>query len=107
MAAITSRPAWSCQASPEHEPDPVTDLTVDVADNGTRAVVATWTPPRHGDVRLTAADAPPRWAAGDRITLREATAPPRRGLPGYRGAAATAATGWSLPCHPGGTTSCP
>ena len=69
-------------ATPEHEPDPVTDLTVDVAGNGTRAVVATWTPPPHGDVRLMAADAPPRWAAGDRITPREADTPGLRGLPG-------------------------
>lgn len=69
-------------ATPAHEPDPVTDLTVDVAVNGVRAVVATWTPPRHGDVRLAASDAPPRWAAGMRITPHEADAPGLRGLPG-------------------------
>ena len=33
-------------ASPEQRPNPVTDLTVDVAENGTRAVVAAPVPRR-------------------------------------------------------------
>lgn len=70
-------------ATPEHEPEPVTDLTVTVTvDNGARAVVAAWTPPRHGEVRLAASDTRPEWAPGSRLAAREAETPSLRGLPG-------------------------
>jgi len=71
-------------ATPEHEPEPVADLTVAVAEagDGTRAVVATWTPPRHGEVRLAVSDTRRRWAPGSRLTAREADTPSLRGLPG-------------------------
>lgn len=55
-------------ARPAPDPEPVTDLTVTV--NGSSSVVANWTRPRHGEVRLVAGDAPPQWQPGHRVTER-------------------------------------
>jgi hypothetical protein len=56
-----------------------------VLDDGTPLVVASWTPPPHGQVRLAMSDERPPWPAGARIGqedaagLSEISAPPRRG----------------------------
>ena len=57
-------------AVPAFEPEPVTDLTVTVTvtGDGSSSAVASWTPPPHGEVRLVACDAPPRWKAGHHLT---------------------------------------
>jgi len=58
---------------------------VAVLDDGLPMIVASWTPPRHGQVRLAVSDEPPPWPAGTRIGradaagLSEISAPPRRG----------------------------
>ncbi len=73
-------------AVPAPEPEAVTGLGVSVTGHGT--AVATWTPPRHGQVRLVVSDAPPPWPAGTMITpaeaagLREIAGAPRRGAGG-------------------------
>jgi hypothetical protein len=73
-------------AVPAPEPEAVTDLEVSATGHGT--AVATWTPPRYGQVRLVVSDAPPRWPAGTLITPSEAAAlpeiagAPRRGTGG-------------------------
>jgi hypothetical protein len=57
-------------ARPAPEPAPVTDLTVTATGNGVSSVMANWTPPPHGEVRLVASDAPPQWQPGQRITAQ-------------------------------------
>jgi hypothetical protein len=70
---------------PEPQPEAVTDLDVAVLDDGMPLVVASWTPPPHGQVRLAMSDEPPAWPEGARITredvagLSEISALPRRG----------------------------
>jgi hypothetical protein len=80
--------------TPEHEPDPVTDLAAEVPDaDGSVAsgvpVVLRWTPPRHGQVRLVRADHPPSWPAGMR-------APPQAGLSEIPGEPGTAPDGRAI-----------
>jgi hypothetical protein len=56
--------------------------------DGAPVLLATWTPPPYGQVRLVRSDQPPPWAAGTRITpedaagLREIPGVPRRGADG-------------------------
>jgi hypothetical protein len=90
-------PGVVVSAMPSPEPEPVTDLIVTVAGNGVPATVATWTPPRHGEVRLVASDAPPRWPVGSRVTPQEAAS--FRELPGVprRGSDARDALELTLP----------
>ena len=57
-------------ATPTPEPAPVTDLTVTAPGNGVSSVVASWTPPPHGEVRLLPSEAPPRWQTGQRVTAQ-------------------------------------
>jgi hypothetical protein len=70
------------RAVPEPEPDPVTGLAVRRTEGGTPTAVATWIPPRHGQVRLVLTTGPPRWTAGTRLMpndvagLREVTGAP-------------------------------
>lgn len=70
---------------PEPQPEAVTDLDAVVLDDGMPLVVASWTPPPHGQVRLAVSDEPPSWPAGTRIGqqdaagLSEISALPRRG----------------------------
>jgi hypothetical protein len=74
-------------AVPAHEPEPVTDLRITIVDDGT-LFMATWTPPRYGQVRLALSDEPPTWPAGARLTqgeaarLRDVAGVPRRGPDG-------------------------
>jgi hypothetical protein len=58
-------------AVPAPEPEAVTDLDVLLLD-GASAIVAAWTPPQHGQVRLMLADKPAPWPAGTRITPEDA-----------------------------------
>lgn len=73
-------------AVPAPEPEAVTDLEVSVTGDGT--AVATWTPPRYGQVRLVVSSAEPPWRPGAAIPpaeaagLREAAGAPRRGTGG-------------------------
>jgi hypothetical protein len=75
-------------AVPEPQPEAVTDLDVAVLDDGMPMVVATWTPPPHGQVRLAVSDEPPPWPPGTRISqqdaagLSEISALPRRASDG-------------------------
>jgi hypothetical protein len=77
------------RAVPEPEPDPATGLAVRLTGDGPPLAEVTWTPPRHGQVRLVLTEGPPRWAPGTRLTpedvagLREATGTPWHG-PGGR-----------------------
>ena len=72
-------------AVPEPQPEAVTDLDAAVLDDGMPMVVASWTPPPHGQVRLAVSDERPPWPAGTRIGrqdaagLSEISALPRRG----------------------------
>jgi len=80
-------------AVPEPAPRAVTDL--DVADRdvsgpgaGAPVILASWTPPPYGQVRLVRSDQPPPWPTGTRLTpadsagLREIPGVPRRGTDG-------------------------
>ena len=80
-------------AVPEPVPRAVTDL--DVADQtlsgpgaGVPVILASWTPPPYGQVRLVHSDQPPPWPTGTRLTpadsagLRDIPGVPRRGTDG-------------------------
>ncbi len=75
-------------AVPMPAPDAVTRLEVRAAGSGSAGILATWAPPRHGQVRLALSDKPPRWPAGTRLTpdevarLRRVSGVPRRGADG-------------------------
>ena len=58
-------------ARPAPEPEPVTDLTVTATGGRASRVAASWTPPPHGEVRLLASDAPPRWQPGHRAIAQD------------------------------------
>jgi hypothetical protein len=59
-------------AVPAPEPEPVTGLDVAVAGPGT--AVASWAPPRYGQVRLVLSETPAAWPAGTRLTPGQAAA---------------------------------
>ena len=75
-------------AVPAPAPDAVTDLEVRASDNGSGVLVAAWTPPRYGQVRLALTGKPPRWPVGARLTaeevagLRQVSGVPQRGPSG-------------------------
>jgi hypothetical protein len=57
---------------PTPEPDAVTDLDAqvprdDAPATGTARIVLSWTPPRHGQVRLVRVGGPPSWPTGMRV----------------------------------------
>jgi hypothetical protein len=91
-------------AVPAPEPEAVTDLDVTVAGHGAPAAMATWTPPRHGHVRLVVSDAPQPWPTGSRITpteaakLREVAGAPVRGAGGRDSLALNLPTGLHYVC---------
>jgi len=58
-------------AVPVPAPDAVTSLEVKAPGTGSAGIVATWAPPRHGQVRLALSDKPPKWPAGTRLTPDE------------------------------------
>lgn len=75
-------------AVPEPVPLAVTDLAISGPGEGAPLIVASWTPPPYGQVRLVRSDQPPPWAAGTRLTpadsagLREIPGVPRGGTDG-------------------------
>jgi len=75
-------------AVPEPAPRAVTDLHVSGPGEGAPVILASWTPPPYGQVRLVRSDQPPPWAAGTRLrptdaaALREIPGVPRRGTDG-------------------------
>jgi len=76
------------RAVPEPRPGAVTDLDVTGPGDGTPVVVARWTPPGYGQVRLALGAKPPPWPAGtllrpeDAARLRVISGVPRRGSDG-------------------------
>lgn len=75
-------------AVPEPVPRAVTDLVISGPGEGAPVIVASWTPPPYGQVRLVRSDQPSPWAAGTRLSpadsagLREILGVPRRGTDG-------------------------
>ena len=75
-------------AVPEPVPRAVTDLDISGPGEDAPLIVASWTPPPYGQVRLVRSDQPPPWTAGTRLTpadsagLREIPGVPRRGTDG-------------------------
>ena len=75
-------------AVPEPVPLAVTDLAISEPGEDAPLIVASWTPPPYGQVRLVRSDQPPPWAAGTRISpadsagLREIPGVPRGGTDG-------------------------
>lgn len=61
------------RAVPAPEPEPVTGLNVAVTGPGT--ALASWPPPRYGQVRLVRSETPPPWPAGTRLTPGQAAGP--------------------------------
>ena len=59
------------RAVPEPQPEAVTDLDVTGPPEGAPAVVASWTPPAHGQVRLALGGKPPPWPAGTLLRPEE------------------------------------
>ena len=84
-------------AVPVPEPDAVIGLAVTVAGHGAAAAEASWTPPRHGQVRLVMSDGPPPWRAGTRITPAEAARLPEIGGAPRRGADGRDSVALNLP----------
>lgn len=76
-------------AVPTPAPDAVTHLEVRAPEGRSTGLVATWVPPRHGQVRLALSDKPPRWPVGTRLTaeevagLRQVPGLPRHGRGGH------------------------
>jgi len=76
------------QAVPEPAPAQVTDLHVTGPDGGGAAIVASWTPPPYGRVRLVRGDEPLPWPPGTRLSpddtagLQEVPGVPRRDADG-------------------------
>ncbi len=76
------------RAVPEPPPEAVTDLDITGPGDGTPMVVARWTPPAYGQVRLVLGGRPPPWPAGtllrpeDAARLRVVSGVPRRGRDG-------------------------
>ena len=81
-------PGVVTRAVPEPAPVEVTDLRVTGPDDGAAAMVATWTPPPYGRVRLVRGDEPLPWPPGTRISpddtagLQDVPGVPRRGTDG-------------------------
>ena len=81
-------PGVVTRAVPEPAPVEVTDLRVTGPDDGAAALVATWTPPPYGQVRLVRGDEPLPWPPGTRISpddtagLQDVPGVPRRGTDG-------------------------
>ena len=67
-------------AVPEPVPRAVTDLHVSGPGDGVPVILASWTPPPYGQVRLVRSDQPPPWAAGTRLRPTDAAA--LREIPG-------------------------
>jgi hypothetical protein len=90
--APDGRPRYSAgvvvRAVPEPAPAAVADLTVRGPGDGIPMILAAWTPPPHGQVRLVVSDKPPPWPAGTHIRAEEAAGlgevpgVPRRGTDG-------------------------
>ncbi|MBV9205370.1 MAG: fibronectin type III domain-containing protein, partial [Actinobacteria bacterium] len=76
------------RAVPEPVPRAITDLEISDPGDGVPVVVATWTPPPYGQVRLMRGDKPPPWPPGTRIGpedlagRHELPGVPRRGTEG-------------------------
>ena len=68
-------------------------------------ILASWTPPPYGQVRLVRSDQPPPWPAGTR--LRPADSAGLREIPGVPRRGPTAVTFSNYTCRPGITTSWP
>ncbi len=81
-------PGVVTRAVPEPAPVTVTDLRVTGPGDGAAAMVATWTPPPYGRVRLVRGHEPLPWLPGTRISaddtagLQEVPGVPRRGTDG-------------------------
>jgi len=81
-------PGVVTRAVPEPAPVEVTDLRITGPDDGAAAMVATWTPPPYGRVRLVRVDVPLPWPPGTRISpddtagLQDVPGVPRRGSDG-------------------------
>ena len=81
-------PGVITRAVPEPAPAGVADLHVTGPGDGVAVMVATWTPPPYGRVRLMRSDEPLPWPAGTRVTaddtagLKEVPGVPRRGTDG-------------------------
>ena len=75
-------------AVPAPAPDAVAHLDVHSSDDGRAGLLAVWSPPRYGQVRLVLTDKPPKWPVGARLTaqelagLRQVSGVPRRGPDG-------------------------
>jgi hypothetical protein len=80
-------PGVVTRAVPEPAPAEVTDLRITGPDDGAAPLVATWTPPPYGRVRLVRGDELP-WPPGTRISpddtagLQDVPGVPRRGTDG-------------------------
>jgi hypothetical protein len=76
------------RAIPEPVPQAVTDLEVSEPADGVPMIVAAWTPPAYGQVRLMRSDKPLPWSAGTRLSaedtagMSEIPGTPRRGSDG-------------------------
>ncbi len=81
-------PGVVTRAVPEPAPVEVTDLRITGPDDGAAAMVAVWTPPPYGRVRLVRANVPLPWPPGTRISpddtagLQDVPGVPRRGTDG-------------------------
>jgi hypothetical protein len=81
-------PGVVTRAVPEPAPVEVTDLRITGPDDGAAAMVAVWTPPPYGRVRLVRGDVPLPWPPGTRISpddtagLQDVPGVPRRGTDG-------------------------
>ena len=98
-------PGVVTRAVPEPAPVEVTDLRITGPDDGAAAMMAVWTPPPYGRVRLVRGDVP--LPGPPAPASRRTTRPGCRMFPAYRAAAPTAAMSSNCACRPDVITSWP